>query len=78
MKTLEIIVRRLFFSGSFALAALAVLEKIMNVFHLTLLKGYFTPIRLLEFSAIGLLFTIVMQLHQIRIALGGKTPEFSK
>jgi hypothetical protein len=43
-----------------------------------LFKGYFTPGRLLEFAAIGLLFSIAMQLHQIRLLLSSKSTESPK
>jgi preprotein translocase subunit SecY len=72
MELLETVIRRLFFLGAFALTGLAVLEKVMNVFHWTLLKGVYSPVRLLEFAAIALLFTIAMQLHRVRLALAAK------
>jgi preprotein translocase subunit SecY len=73
MKTLETVVRRLFFYGSFVVAALAVLEKIMNLFKRSLMGPNFSPERFLEAAAIGLLFAIVMQLHSIRLLLGSKS-----
>lgn len=68
MKQFEIIVQRTIFYGAFVVAAVAVLEKIFNFFDYTFLKGYYTPWRLLELSAVGLLFVIVLQLRQIRIS----------
>jgi hypothetical protein len=78
MRTIETVIRRVLFFGSFAVMALAALEKVMNLLNYTLLKGYYSPLRLLEFAAIGLLFTIVMQLHEIRLSLASKSPEAPK
>lgn len=75
MRTIETVIRRLFFFGSFALAAFAALEKLMNIFSYTLVKGSYTPQRLLEIAAIGLLFAMVMQLHAIRLLLSSKSVE---
>ena len=69
MKRFETIVRRIFFFGAFVIAAVAVLEKVSNFFGYTFLKDYYTPWRLLEISAVGLLFVIVLQLRQIRISI---------
>jgi hypothetical protein len=78
MKQIEIWLRRVFFYGAFILAALAVCEKIANLFSYTFLKGAFTPLRLLEFAAIGLLFSIAMQLHQIRLSLSARSQDPTK
>ena len=67
MKQLETVIRQIFFYGSFILLALAVIEKLTNLFGYTLLRGYYTPWRLLEFTAVALLFVIVLQLRQTRI-----------
>ena len=74
MKALEMVIRRIFFYGAFVLVAIAVLEKIANLFRNSLLGGSYTPAKLLEFAAIGLLFSIAMQLHQIRLLLSPKSP----
>ena len=68
MKQFETIIHRIFFYGAFVVAAVAGLEKVSNFFGYTFLKGYYTPGRLLEISAVGLLFVIVLQLRQIRIS----------
>ncbi len=65
MEKLSSIVCRILFIGSFVLAALAVWEKLANIFGYTLLR-VFTPWRLLEFSAIALLFVIALQLREIK------------
>ena len=72
MEKIEMIVRRILLAATFLIAALAVLEKFLNVAGYTLLRGYYSPSRLLEFSAIGLLFVIVLQLHRIRLSLESK------
>ena len=78
MKTLETVIRRIFFYGAFILASLAVLEKGANLMKYTLLGNALAPARLLEFAAIGLLFSIAMQLHQIRILLGSRSSDLPK
>ena len=69
MKDLSYYLRRIFFLGSFILAGLAVVEKVMNLIGYTLLRGRYSPGRLLEFVAIGLLFVVVLQLREINISL---------
>ena len=61
------VVSRILFIGAFLLAALAIWEKLANLFGftITLLGGYF-PSRLLELSAIALLFVIALQLREIK------------
>ncbi len=56
---------RVLFVGSFLLAALAVLEKAVNVFGFTLLRTY-APWRILEFAAVMLLFVIALQLRELK------------
>ncbi len=62
---------RVLFVGAFVLAALAAWEKVANMMGLTLLRGAYTPWRLLEFSLVGLLFVIALQLREIRFSLKG-------
>jgi hypothetical protein len=78
IKLLEIIIRRGLFFGSFALAALAVIEKAANLLGYTLLGGRLVLYRVLEIAAIGLLFSMAMQLHQIRLLLSSRSNEPSK
>jgi hypothetical protein len=75
MKNAEATIRRIFFYGAFVLAALAVVAKIANLLNITLINGLPEPYRLLEIAAIGLLFSIAMQLHQIRLLLASKSGE---
>lgn len=69
MKDLSFYLRRILFLGACILAGLAILEKVSNVLGLTLLRGQYTPWRLLEFSAIGLLFVVTLQLREINSSL---------
>jgi len=62
----ESMLNRLFFVGAFVLLALAILERIVNAFGYTLILGSFRPGRLIEFSAILLLFVTVLILRQVR------------
>lgn len=75
MKKMEMVIRDILFYGGFALAALAAFEKVANILNYTLLRGSYTPFRLLQFAAIGLFFSIAMQLHEIRILLGSRSQD---
>ncbi len=68
MKKLETVVRRILLFCAFVIAAIAVLERIFNFFGYTLVRELYSPGRLLEIAAVGLLFVIVLQLRQIRIS----------
>jgi len=72
MNKLGFILRRILFFGALFLAGLAALERLFMQLGYTLLRGYYTPWRLLEFAAIALLFVIVLQLWEIRILLAKK------
>ena len=63
------VANRALFVAAFFLAALAVLEKVVNFFGFTivLLRGY-TPSRMLELAALALLFVIALQLREIKKA----------
>lgn len=56
---------RVLFIVAFGLAALAALEKIVNVAGYTLLRVY-TPSRFVEFAVVVLLFVIALLLRDIR------------
>ena len=75
MKKLSHIMRLLLFIGSFILAGLAALEKVMNLIGYTILRQYYPPWRLLEFAVVGLLFLIALQLREIRISIDTKIVE---
>ncbi len=66
------IANRALFVAAFSLAALAVLEKLVNFFGFTilLLRNY-TPSRMLELAALALLFVIALQLREIKKARQG-------
>jgi len=79
MKSLEPIIRKAFFYGAFILLALAVVEKIANIFfRANLFKPYWVAGDLIEFAAIALIFVIAMQLHQIRLSLSSRSNEPTK
>jgi hypothetical protein len=64
---------RLLFIVAFLLGAVAVWEKLAQLFGYTILGGsYFGPWRLLEFSAVILLFVIALQLREIKMSLGAR------
>lgn len=77
VKNLEPLVRRVFFYGAFATLVVAVIEKIANLIGSSLIKPY-TPQDLLEWAVVALVFSIAMQLHQIRLLLEGKQAEGKK
>lgn len=58
---------RILFVGAFALAGLAVLEKLSNVLGFTLAYATTYPAsRLLELAAVALLFVIALDLREIK------------
>jgi hypothetical protein len=77
MKTLEPLIRRVFFYGAFVLLVVAAVEKVANILGTSLLKAY-KPRDLLEWVVIALIFAIAMELRQIRLLLGSKSGEPSK
>ena len=72
MKDISFYLRRILFIGAFFLAGIGILERLINIFGYTLLRAQYTPWRLLEFSAIALLFLISLQLREINITLTKK------
>ncbi|GEM_PF-376501 len=65
LENLTSLVSRVLFVGAFAAAGLAVWERIINLFGYTVLRGYL-PGRLLELSAVAVLFVIALQLREIK------------
>ena len=57
---------RVLFVGSFAMAAVAVWERVLNVFGFTMLSGEYAPSRLLEFAGVSVLFVIALQLRELK------------
>jgi hypothetical protein len=70
MKGVTSLVSRLFFLAAFALAGLAVWEKLANVFGYTVLRNLYSPARMLEFSVVAILFVIALQLREIKLSQG--------
>jgi hypothetical protein len=67
MKQLTSIICRILFVASFVLAGIGVWEKLANLSGLTFLRGY-DPWRVLELSAVALLFVIALQLREIKMS----------
>ncbi len=61
---------RVLFTGAFILAGLAVWERLANICGYTVIRGVYSPARLLEFAAVILLFVIALQLREIKVVLG--------
>jgi uncharacterized metal-binding protein len=59
-------ISRVLFLASFVLLAIAILERLVNFFGYTVLGTSYTPGRMLEFSAIMLLFVIAILIRQTR------------
>lgn len=65
---------RLLFLGSFALAGLAVWERVANTLGYTLLRQYSAG-RLLELSVVALIFVVALQVRSIKLSLEKKVQE---
>jgi hypothetical protein len=63
------IINRTFFVVAFALLGLAVIERVVNFFDYTILRGAYRAGRLLEFSVVLLLFVLALELREVREAL---------
>jgi hypothetical protein len=74
MKNLSNYFRRVLFLGAFVFAGVAVAEKALNFIGYSLISDHYSPWRLLEVAAIGLLFVIVLQLREINLALTSNAP----
>ena len=60
---------RFLFGVAFFLFGVAVVEKVALLFKSSILGGLYNPGRLMEFSAIALIFVIALQLREIKILL---------
>ena len=69
MRPLASFISRILFIVSLAMVALAFVERVVNLFDFTLLRGTYTSSRLLELAAILMVFVIVILLRQIRDSL---------
>ena len=74
MKSLTSLVCRILFVVSFVLAGLAVWEKLANLVGYTVLRSSLAPGRLLEISAMSMLFVVALLLREISHSLKGKGP----
>ncbi len=72
MRQLTSIMCRLLLMVAFLLAGLSGWEKLAQLFGYTILRDSYQPWRLLEFSAIALLFVIALQLREIKMSLRGR------
>ena len=72
MKALVSIICRVFFVASFIFAGFAFWEKAANMMGYTVLRGEYTPWRLMEFAAVILLFVVALQLREIKTSLRSK------
>jgi hypothetical protein len=68
MQRLTSILSRVLFVIAFVLAGLGVWERLARLLGLTVVRGYFDPWRLLEYSAVALLFVIALQLREIKMS----------
>lgn len=60
------VLSRVLFVGCFLVAALAVWERVLNLFGFTAIGGAYPPSRLLELSGVGVLFVIALQLRELK------------
>jgi len=74
MQRFTSVASRVLFVAAFALAGLAVWEKVAQLFGYTLLRSSYTPSRLLEYSTVALFFVIALQLREIKLSLRSKQP----
>jgi hypothetical protein len=72
MKTFETIARRAFFYIAVVVAFVAVLQKAANVLGYTLWRDLPEQSRLIEITAVALLFNIALQLRHLRSLSGPK------
>jgi hypothetical protein len=64
--TLNSVMSRVSFLIALVLMAMAVLERVLILFGYTILRGAYTPGRLLEFAAMLLVLDIALMLWQVR------------
>ena len=69
VRPLASLISRILFIVSLAMVALAFVERVVNLFDFTILRGTYTSARLLELAAILMVFVIVILLRQIRDSL---------
>jgi hypothetical protein len=72
MEKVTSIICRILFGVAFVLTGIGVLEWLAQLFGSTILRGWYTPGRLLEFSAMVLVLVIALQLREIKTLSRGK------
>ncbi len=72
IEKLTSIICRILFGVAFVLTGIGVLEWLARLFGSTILRGLYSAGRLLEFSAMGLVFVIALQLREIKNQLRAK------
>lgn len=72
MQRLTSILCRVLFVVSFILAGLGVWERLARLLGYTVTRGTYDPWRLLEYSAVAILFVLALQLREIKMALRAK------
>jgi hypothetical protein len=72
MQRLTSILCRILFVVAFVLAGLGVWERLARLFGYTVVRGYYEPWRLLEYSAVAILFVMALQLREIKMSLRAK------
>jgi len=75
MKSLETIIRRVFFYVAFGLLVVASVDKVCQLFFKINFLKPLGPQDILDWAVIALIFVIAMQLHQIRLLLCSKSQE---
>ena len=66
MDTFTSLMSRFFFVAAFILLALSVFEALANLGGYTIMRGTYSAGRLLEFSALLLIFVMAIVLRQVR------------
>jgi len=72
MQRFTSIFSRILFVVAFVMAGLGAWERLARLFGYTVLRGVYEPWRLLEFSAVALLFVMALQLREIKMSLRAK------
>lgn len=72
IKQITSLISWILFIASFLIAGIALWEKFANLIGLTLTRGYYSNMQLLEFSIVALLFVIAIQLREIKKSLAAK------
>ena len=63
---LSSVISRIFFFSAFLLVALAVLDRLLNSFGYTILRGPYTPGRLLLYAGTFMIFVVALLLREVR------------